>query len=216
MSETPTEAQAAPAELVEIPIRLKSRVRPIETTSKTDREWVIGTTSSAEADAYDRTGFLHPAVRGIIIQEFNRVTYGFVVGIYMYGRDPIKCCICRQEAFTTSAENPLVNINQVSAFHGYVAQETRPDGSTSRSLVIEQSCMITCMSTHCREQARAKAEAWEKCQGKLAKCTRCMRVPDMEEPFLRACSRCHKTSYCSVACQRADWTRHKGECTPPT
>jgi ankyrin repeat protein len=32
---------------------------------------------------------------------------------------------------------------------------------------------------------------------------------------LSACSKCHAVSYCSTACQRADWRRHKPACISP-
>ncbi|KLO11669.1 hypothetical protein SCHPADRAFT_461994 [Schizopora paradoxa] len=36
----------------------------------------------------------------------------------------------------------------------------------------------------------------------------------MEKAPLQQCSRCKWTYYCSEACQRKDWSRHKGECAP--
>ena len=41
-------------------------------------------------------------------------------------------------------------------------------------------------------------------------CAVCNKIPQN----LKRCSRCRSVSYCSVECQRADWTRHKSLCTP--
>jgi len=52
------------------------------------------------------------------------------------------------------------------------------------------------------------------CRGEGAGC--CERGPCGAPPLpraeLRACAACKKAAYCSVACQRAAWKAHKGEC----
>ena len=45
----------------------------------------------------------------------------------------------------------------------------------------------------------------------MTKCGGCER----ESSSLRPCP-CHKIAYCSTACQRMDWTRHKKDCTAAT
>jgi hypothetical protein len=43
---------------------------------------------------------------------------------------------------------------------------------------------------------------------------RCANVAGTSEADLqiRKCASCHTLRYCSAACQRADWRRHKGGC----
>ena len=36
---------------------------------------------------------------------------------------------------------------------------------------------------------------------------------DVAAPRLRVCGRCRNASYCSVACQRTHWERHRPECS---
>ncbi|KAJ6587146.1 hypothetical protein DFH09DRAFT_869407, partial [Mycena vulgaris] len=43
-------------------------------------------------------------------------------------------------------------------------------------------------------------------------CAKCSKQDDAES--FKQCSRCKKTIYCSVDCQRADWKSHKTQCAP--
>lgn len=43
-------------------------------------------------------------------------------------------------------------------------------------------------------------------------CAYC-QMTDIEGKFMQ-CAKCRRTSYCSKECQRADWKRHKPECSP--
>ncbi|KAJ7783495.1 hypothetical protein DFH07DRAFT_727660 [Mycena maculata] len=43
-------------------------------------------------------------------------------------------------------------------------------------------------------------------------CAKCSTQDDGDQ--FKRCSRCKKTVYCSVECQRADWKSHKPLCTP--
>lgn len=42
-------------------------------------------------------------------------------------------------------------------------------------------------------------------------CIECGKEPEEGEQLL-VCSACHGDVYCSAACQRADWKRHKAIC----
>lgn len=43
-------------------------------------------------------------------------------------------------------------------------------------------------------------------------CHACRKTASLHGPSLMECGSCHKTHYCSKACQKADWKRHKILC----
>jgi hypothetical protein len=44
-------------------------------------------------------------------------------------------------------------------------------------------------------------------------CRNCGKGRSKKGGDLKACAKCLKIKYCGRACQRADWKRHKKECT---
>jgi hypothetical protein len=47
----------------------------------------------------------------------------------------------------------------------------------------------------------------------VQKCFTCQKAAD-KDTVMKRCSKCRKAYYCSVACQKKDWNKHKLECKP--
>lgn len=84
-------------------------------------------------------------------------------------------------------------------------------------LVVRFAIAYTCTRQTCRTIADAGLQSYllaghtgTRVAG-YEDCAHCRQWPMMEKPFPR-CAGCGERSYCSVACQKADWPRHKEYC----
>ncbi len=50
----------------------------------------------------------------------------------------------------------------------------------------------------------------------VTRCRNCGKAEGKDDVELKSCSKCLKVKYCGRACQRADWKRHKKECSEST
>ncbi|EJK66096.1 hypothetical protein THAOC_13000 [Thalassiosira oceanica] len=119
----------------------------------------------------------------------------------IHGNEVSICCmIYLLELLGTYSDMSVVNRRAIKISNKLI-------GGNRRDVVkfVAKRLPCTCLKElHC--SVRKKVE-------KVGRCIHCLKqVPRSQ---LRVCTGCMNAEYCSRACQRADWSRHKNQCGNP-
>ena len=95
----------------------------------------------------------------------------------------------------------------------YAAQEHEPlIGSSEKRVAAAESNHKFLAQAVMAEQMKNNLTTGKKSIGLSPACSFCKKEPASSGATLKCCTRCRSAHYCSVACQKSDWKKHKKKC----
>ncbi|KAJ7148720.1 hypothetical protein C8R43DRAFT_515159 [Mycena crocata] len=96
-----------------------------------------------------------------------------------------------------------------SYVHNICNSETGPCAEQSRNVTAEMGRQTGCPPTSLPREPKPNSQAKYPLS---SSCAVCHNDAEESRRNLKQCSKCELTRYCSVECQRTDWSRHKECC----